>query len=169
LDADPLAQGVKIARRNTANGRDQRPATNQILKDAVRCRFDVCMCWFIDRLGRGVLHVACAMAELDAAGVALCSDQQAIDGTASFGRYRNGAVDCLVEHPGPEQAIEASCHLIAEGYDVCGIETEALAHSIGRDMIARTYGVWVRDKLCLQPMMRPRNPCFGHRWRSTAT
>ena len=35
------------------------------------------MVWSIDRLGRSVLHVANALAELDAAGVALYSDQQA--------------------------------------------------------------------------------------------
>ncbi|MGA8194201.1 MAG: recombinase family protein [Acetobacteraceae bacterium] len=46
-----------------AMGRDQRPAFNQMLKDAVRRRFDVLMVWSIDRLGRSVLHVASAMAE----------------------------------------------------------------------------------------------------------
>ena len=44
------------------------------------------MVWSIDRLGRSVLHVADALAELDAAGVALYSDQQAIDSTTPMGR-----------------------------------------------------------------------------------
>ena len=57
-----------------------------VLKDAVRRRFDVLMVWSIDRLGRSVLHVANALAELDAAGVALYSDQQAIDSTTPMGR-----------------------------------------------------------------------------------
>jgi len=69
-----------------AKGRDKRPAFDQMLKDAVRRKFDVTMCWSIDRLGRSVLHVANAMAELDAAGVALYSDQQAIDSTSPFGK-----------------------------------------------------------------------------------
>lgn len=69
-----------------AKGREKRPAFDLMLKDAVRRRFDVCMCWSIDRLGRSVLHVANAMAELDAAGVALYSDQQAIDSTSPFGK-----------------------------------------------------------------------------------
>ena len=69
-----------------AKGRGQRPAFDQMLKDAVRRRFDVLMVWSIDRLGRSVLHVANALAELDAAGVALYSDQQAIDSTAPMGR-----------------------------------------------------------------------------------
>ena len=57
-----------------------------MLKDAVRRRFDVLMVWSIDRLGRSVLHVANSLAELDAAGVALYSDQQAIDSTTPIGR-----------------------------------------------------------------------------------
>jgi DNA invertase Pin-like site-specific DNA recombinase len=57
-----------------------------MLKDAVRRRFDVLMVWSIDRLGRSVLHVANALAELGAAGVALYSDQQAIDSTTPMGR-----------------------------------------------------------------------------------
>jgi DNA invertase Pin-like site-specific DNA recombinase len=40
----------------------------------------------IDRLGRSVLHVANALAELDVAGVALYSDQQGIDSTTPMGR-----------------------------------------------------------------------------------
>jgi len=57
-----------------------------MLRDAMRRKFDVCLVWSIDRLGRSVLHVALAMAELDAAGVALISEQQGIDGTGPFGR-----------------------------------------------------------------------------------
>jgi DNA invertase Pin-like site-specific DNA recombinase len=69
-----------------AKGRDQCPAFDQMLKDAVRRRFDVLMVWSIDRLGRSVLHVANALAELDTAGVVLYSDQQAIDSTTPTGR-----------------------------------------------------------------------------------
>lgn len=67
-------------------GRDKRPAFDHMLKDAVRRRFDVCLVWSMDRLGRSVLHVAQAMAELDAAGVALISEQQGVDGTSPFGK-----------------------------------------------------------------------------------
>ena len=49
-------------------------------------RFDVLMVWSIDRLRRSVLHVANALAELDAAGVALYFDQQAIASTTPMGR-----------------------------------------------------------------------------------
>src|SRR5271165_4449359 len=69
-----------------AKGRDQRPAFDQMLKDAVRRRFDILMVWSIDRLGRSVLHVANALAELDTAGVRLYCDQQGIDSGTPMGR-----------------------------------------------------------------------------------
>jgi len=81
-----IVQTYEDAGISGAKGRDQRPAFNQMLKDAVRRRFDVLMVWSIDRLGRSVLHVATAMAEMDAAGVSLYSDQQAIDSTSPFGK-----------------------------------------------------------------------------------
>src|ERR1035437_5216874 len=67
-------------------GREKLRAFHQMLKDAMRRRFDVLLIWSMDRLGRSVLHVAQAMAEMDAAGVALISEQQGIDGTGPFGR-----------------------------------------------------------------------------------
>ena len=53
-----IVQTYEDAGISGAKGRDQRPAFNQMLKDAVRRRFDVLMVWSIDRLGRSVLHVA---------------------------------------------------------------------------------------------------------------
>jgi DNA invertase Pin-like site-specific DNA recombinase len=69
-----------------AKGGDQRPAFDQMLKDAVRRRFDILLVWSIDRLGRSVLHVANALAELDAAGIRLYCDQQGIDSSTPMGR-----------------------------------------------------------------------------------
>src|SRR6476646_4319808 len=69
-----------------AKGRDQRPAFDAMLKDAVRRRYDILMCWAIDRLGRSVLHVANALAELDAAGVRVYCDREGIDSSTPMGR-----------------------------------------------------------------------------------
>src|SRR3954465_14913230 len=55
-------------------------------KDAVRRKYDILMVWSIDRLGRSVLHVANAQAELDAAGIRLYCDQQRIDSSTPMGR-----------------------------------------------------------------------------------
>ncbi len=69
-----------------AKGRDQRPAFDLVLKDAVRRKFDILMVWSIDRLGRSVLHVANALAELDGAGIRLYCDREGIDSSTPMGR-----------------------------------------------------------------------------------
>jgi DNA invertase Pin-like site-specific DNA recombinase len=69
-----------------SKGRDKRPAFDRALKDASRRRYDVLLVWSMDRLGRSVLHVANAMAELDAAGVALYTDKESVDATTPHGK-----------------------------------------------------------------------------------
>jgi DNA invertase Pin-like site-specific DNA recombinase len=81
-----IVQTYEDAGFSGAKGRDQRPAFDAMLKDAVRRRYDILMVWSIDRLGRSVLHVANALAELDAAGVRLYCDQQGIDSGTPMGR-----------------------------------------------------------------------------------
>ena len=81
-----IVQTYEDAGISGAKGRDKCHAFDRMLTDAVRRRFDVLMVWSIDRLGRSVLHVANAMAGMDAAGVSLYSDQQAIDSTSPVGK-----------------------------------------------------------------------------------
>lgn len=69
-----------------AKGRDKRPGFDAMLKDATRRRFDVLMFWSIDRLGRSTAAVAGALAELDAAGVAIYADKEAMDATTPHGK-----------------------------------------------------------------------------------
>lgn len=69
-----------------AKGRDKRPGFDAAMKDAARRRFDVLMVWSIDRLGRSTAMVATALAELDAAGVAIYADREAMDATTPHGR-----------------------------------------------------------------------------------
>jgi DNA invertase Pin-like site-specific DNA recombinase len=69
-----------------AKGRDQRPAFDQLLTDAVRRKFDILMVWSIDRLGRSVLHVANALAEFDGAAIRLYCDRAGIDSSTPMGR-----------------------------------------------------------------------------------
>ena len=81
-----LTETYEDAGISGAKGRDQRPAFDAMLKDAIRRRFDILMVWSIDRLGRSVLHAANALAELDAAGVRLYCDREGIDSSTPMGR-----------------------------------------------------------------------------------
>jgi DNA invertase Pin-like site-specific DNA recombinase len=69
-----------------AKGRESRPGLDQMLKDASRRRFDVVMAWAIDRLGRSLIDLLGTIQTLEACGVDLYMDQQAIDTTTPAGR-----------------------------------------------------------------------------------
>jgi DNA invertase Pin-like site-specific DNA recombinase len=69
-----------------AKGRDSRPGFNAMLNDATRRRFDVLLFWSIDRLGRSTAMVSTALAELEAAGVAIYADKEGVDATTAHGR-----------------------------------------------------------------------------------
>jgi glycosyltransferase A (GT-A) superfamily protein (DUF2064 family) len=50
-----------------------------MLKDAATRRFDVLMFWSIDWPGRSTTEVAAALADLEAAGLAIQTDKEAVD------------------------------------------------------------------------------------------
>jgi len=57
-----------------------------MLKDASRRRFDIVMAWAIDRLGRSLIDLLDTIQHLEACGVDLYLDQQAIDTTTPMGK-----------------------------------------------------------------------------------
>ena len=69
-----------------AKGRDGRPGLDLLLKDAGRRKFDVVMAWAIDRLGRSLIDLLGTIQHLEAVGVDLYLDQQAIDTTTPMGK-----------------------------------------------------------------------------------
>jgi DNA invertase Pin-like site-specific DNA recombinase len=69
-----------------AKGREQRSGLDQMLKDASKRRFDVVMAWAIDRLGRSLIDLLGTIQSLEAAGVDLFLEQQAIDTTTPAGK-----------------------------------------------------------------------------------
>jgi DNA invertase Pin-like site-specific DNA recombinase len=69
-----------------AKGRKDRPGLDTMLKDAQRRRFDVVMVWAIDRLGRSLVDLLGTIQALEACGVDLYLDQQAIDTTSPAGK-----------------------------------------------------------------------------------
>jgi DNA invertase Pin-like site-specific DNA recombinase len=69
-----------------AKGRAQRPGLDQMLNDASRRKFDVVMCWAIDRLGRSLIDLLGTIQHLEAVGVDLYLDQQSIDTTTPMGK-----------------------------------------------------------------------------------
>ena len=69
-----------------AKGRDERPGLNAMLRDATRGKFDVVMCWSVDRIGRSLSDLVNGLQELHTAGCDLFLAQQAIDTTTPAGK-----------------------------------------------------------------------------------
>jgi DNA invertase Pin-like site-specific DNA recombinase len=67
-------------------GRDKRPGLDSMLKEASKGRFDVVMCWALDRLGRSLASLIDTAQELETASVDLYVFQQSIDTTSPAGR-----------------------------------------------------------------------------------
>jgi DNA invertase Pin-like site-specific DNA recombinase len=69
-----------------SKGRADRPGLDRMLKDASRRHFDVALVWAIDRLGRSLIDLLGTIQHLEAVGVDLYIDQQAIDTTTPMGK-----------------------------------------------------------------------------------
>jgi DNA invertase Pin-like site-specific DNA recombinase len=69
-----------------SKGRDKRPGLDEMLKDATRGKFDVLLCWSVDRLGRSLADLIAGLQELHGARVDLVLHQQAIDTTTPAGK-----------------------------------------------------------------------------------
>ena len=69
-----------------AKARDKRPAFDRLLKAVVRRKIDVVAAWSVDRLGRSLQDLIGFFGELNAAGVDLYLEKQAVDTTTPAGR-----------------------------------------------------------------------------------
>src|SRR5687767_5505783 len=65
--------GTEFVDRGVSGAKDKRPALDALLKDAKRRRFDVLVCWRLDRLGRNLKHLIILLEELQALGIAFVS------------------------------------------------------------------------------------------------
>ena len=64
------------------------PALKELVRDAKLRRFDVLVCWRLDRLGRSLKHLVTLLDELHELGVAFVSLGEGIDCTTPAGRLQ---------------------------------------------------------------------------------
>ena len=63
--------GTEFVDRGVSGAKDKRPALDSLVRDAKRRRFDVLVCWRLDRLGRNLRHLILLLDELQATGAFL--------------------------------------------------------------------------------------------------
>src|SRR5712691_8140495 len=83
--------------RGVSGAKDRRPALDQLLADARRRRFDVLVCWRLDRLGRNLKHLITLLDELQALGVAFVSLAEGIDATTPAGKLQMHILGAIAE------------------------------------------------------------------------
>ena len=111
LDQEPENQLAELRQYITARGwtaleyvdqgisgsKERRPALDRVIGDARRRRFDVLVCWRLDRLGRNLKHLVTLLDELQALGVAFVSLGEGIDCTTPAGRLQLHILAALAE------------------------------------------------------------------------
>ena len=90
--------GRRVRRsRRESGAKDRRPALDRLLADARRRRFDVLVCWRLDRLGRNLKHLITLLDELQALGVAFVSLAEGIDATTPAGKLQMHILGAIAE------------------------------------------------------------------------
>jgi DNA invertase Pin-like site-specific DNA recombinase len=111
LDQEPENQLVELRRyveargwsgheyvdRGVSGAKDRRPALDQLLADAKRRKFDVVVCWRLDRLGRNLRHLITLLEDLQALGVAFVSLAEGIDATTPAGKLQMHILGAIAE------------------------------------------------------------------------
>jgi DNA invertase Pin-like site-specific DNA recombinase len=88
---------VEYVDRGVSGSKDKRPAPDCLLKDAKRRRFDVLVCWRLDRLGRNLRHLVTMLEDLNHVGVAFVSLGEGIDCTTPAGKLQLHILAALAE------------------------------------------------------------------------
>jgi len=88
---------MEFVDRGVSGTKDRRPALDQLLADAKRRKFDVVVCWRLDRLGRSLKHLVTLLDELQALGVAFVSMGEGIDCTTPAGKLQLHILAALAE------------------------------------------------------------------------
>jgi DNA invertase Pin-like site-specific DNA recombinase len=88
---------VEYVDHGVSGAKDKRPALDAMLRDAKRRKFDVLLCWRLDRLGRNLKHLITLLDELQALRVAFVSLAEGIDATTPAGKLQMHILGAIAE------------------------------------------------------------------------
>jgi DNA invertase Pin-like site-specific DNA recombinase len=89
--------GSRVVDTGVSGSTDKRPALDALIRDAKRRRFDLLVCWRLDRLGRNLRHLVTLIDELSAVGVGFASLGEGIDTQTPAGRLQLHVLAALAE------------------------------------------------------------------------
>jgi DNA invertase Pin-like site-specific DNA recombinase len=80
-----------------SGSKDRRPALDELLKASRRRRFDVLVCWRLDRLGRNLRHLILMLDELQALGIDFVTLGEGLDTSTPAGRLQLHILSAIAE------------------------------------------------------------------------
>jgi DNA invertase Pin-like site-specific DNA recombinase len=80
-----------------SGSKESRPELNRLMADVHLRRFDVVLCWKVDRFGRSLKHLVNALADLDSYGVAFVSLRDNLDLSTPSGRLMFQIIGAMAE------------------------------------------------------------------------
>ena len=102
---------VEYVDKGISGATDRRPALDRLITDATRRRFDVLVCWRLDRLGRNLRHLVTLLDELQIVGVSFVSLGEGIDLATPAGRLQLHILSALAEFERARMAERVSAGL----------------------------------------------------------
>jgi len=88
---------IEFVDRGVSGAKDRRPALDELLKDARRRKFDVLVCWRLDRLGRNLRHLILLLDELQALGIGFVTLGEGIDTSTPAGKLQLHILSAIAE------------------------------------------------------------------------
>lgn len=88
---------MEFVDQGVSGAKDRRPALDELLKAAKRRRFDVLVCWRLDRLGRNLRHLILLLDELQSLGIAFVTLNEGIDTSTPAGRLQLHILSAIAE------------------------------------------------------------------------
>ncbi len=83
--------------KGVSGAKDRRPALDELLRDAKRRRFDVLVCWRLDRLGRNLRHLILLLDELQALKIGFVTLGEGIDTSTPAGKLQLHILSAIAE------------------------------------------------------------------------
>ena len=90
-------EATEYVDHGVSGAKDRRPGLDRLVTDAKRRRFDVLVCWRLDRLGRNLRHLILLLDDLQAIGVDFVSLAEGIDATTPAGRLQLHILGAIAE------------------------------------------------------------------------
>jgi putative DNA-invertase from lambdoid prophage Rac len=135
-----------------SGSKDKRPALDKLMADAHKRKFDIVVCWKLDRFGRSLRHLVNSLAEFEALGIAFVSMSDSLDMTTPQGRLMFHVIAAMAEFEREliRERVKAGMRLAKSkghtpGPPKASLDMKAIKHRIAkgesRRKIARSLGV----------------------------